>query len=689
MFSLPASDLVWDPSRQSLYVAVTAASTVNPGTVSVLDTTRARIVAQSSFGSAPFRMALTTDNQYLYVGLSTGGTVHRLSLPTLQSNLSFTLENGSSNQPYYAMQIAPLPGNARAVAIVQGESSAPTKGVGGVAIYDDTTRRTNVFRAQHVVDAIAWSQDGTTLYGTNVESTSFDFYKIAVGPDGASLSFKTSLGFNQSAIYLNLVNDLLYANGGEVMDPEQVKPVGMYHGPNGLLVAPDATHPIVFRLFPDYGSSDPDNNYIIQSYSRDRFTPIASIRVSGIDADVNGFPTAFIRTGDRSLAFATARGALFSIEGNFVGSTTPETVAAPTLTTLETGTSTGGASYTLRRMNVPASDIAWDGVRARLHLAIPGTTLFNPNTVTSIDPTTGHFAGSTNAGSDPSVLAISGDHSYLYVGIASASSVQRLRLGDGTFDSEFYLGRDEMFGAFQPKEIAVAPGQPRTAAVVRSRPNGVSPEHDGAAVFDDAVQRPAVGGNLTSVVVPGGNVGYLNGWLTDSITWGADSSALYGTDNETSSGQFSIYSVDATGLRYERRAGFSDPSEHLHFLNGRIYSDYGQILDIAGDSLVATLELGFRDHTYRALVAVDADLHKLFYLEITYPFNAQVVVYKVETFDLDTLAAIDSVTYSDLSIEKPRLEVMRFIRWGSDGLAFINREGELYLLSGAFVDGRP
>ncbi|HEU0068928.1 MAG TPA: hypothetical protein VFQ26_06655, partial [Nitrospiraceae bacterium] len=253
---------------------------------------------------------------------------------------------------------------------------------------------------------------------------------------------------------------------------------------------------------------------------------------------------------------------------------------------------------------------------------------------------------------------------------------------------EFYLGRDPLFGAFLPKEIAIAPGLPRTAAVVRSRPNGGSPEFDGAAIFDDAVQRPLVGGNLTSEPVLAGNVGYLNGSLTDSVVWGADASTLYGTNYETSSFDFSIYSVDAAGLHFVRNAAFNDPSKHLHFWNGRLYADRGQVLDVASESVVATLELGLRDHTQSVLVAVDPLLHKLFYLEITYPHGLY-VTYKWVSFDLDSLEPIDSLTYDDFSTEKPRLDVMRFVRWGTDGLAFINDEGELYLLSGAFVDGRP
>jgi hypothetical protein len=516
-----------------------------------------------------------------------------------------------------------------------------------------------------------------------------DFYKLAVTPSGVGLSTTTPIGFNHSALYLELVGGLLYANGGEVMEPEQAKPVGVYQGPPGLLVAPDSAHPIVFRLFPDYESSDPNNNYIIQSYNRDRFTPIAYIRISGIHADVNGFPTRFIRTGDRSLVFATARGHVFSIEGDFVASSTPAVVSTPTVATLVSDTSAGGEAYTLRRLNVSASDIAWDSVRGRLHLAIPSDAKFNPNTIASLDPASGQFTGSTNAGSDPNVLGISQDQSYLYVGIAGAASVQRLRMADRTFDSEFYLGRDPLFGAYTPKEIAVAPGLPRTVAVVRARPNDPSPEQDGVAIFDDAVQRPEVGGNLTSVIVPGGNVGFLNGPLTDSITWGADASVLYGTNNESSLGDFSIYAADAAGLHYERNANFVALGEHLHFANGRIYSDEGPILDIASETDVGNIDLGFRDHTQSALVAVDSSLRKLFYLQITYPYGSQIVAYKISTFDLDTFDPIDSITYIDQTIEKPRLKVMRFVRWGTDGLAFINRLGELYLLSGAFVDGRP
>ena len=691
VFSLPATDLAWDSVRQALYVAVPSGSSINPNTVSLLDTAGAKITAQQSVGESPLRLALTSDGQFLFVGLSASGNVRRLTLPSLQASLTLTLETSPSGPSYYAIQIAPMPGNANTVAIVQGDRGSSTRGIGGIAIYDDAVRRTNVLHGE-TIDAIAWSQDGSMIYGTNVESSSLDFFGLAIAPDGVSLATKTAIGFTSSAINISMVGGLLYANGGGVLEPTEARPVGEFaEEGSGLLVPPDSTSRIAFALFSDFGSSDPNDNFVLQSYDADTYTPIASIRISGVHADLDGFPTAFVRTGNGGLAFATAGGRLFTVEGAFVTSSSPDTVAAPTVTTVASDVSAGGAAYILNKLNIAANDIAWDAARANLRLSIPSFSRFNPNSITSFDPRTGQFTGALHAGSEPNAMAISDDRTYLYVGADGASSVRRLRLADEALDTEIYLGRDPLFGAFLAESVAVAPGSPRTVAVVRSRPLGGSPELDGVAIYDDAVRRPNLAGNLTSIVVPGGNVGYLNGPLTDAVVWGADTSALYGTNNETSSGDFSIYDVDAEGPHYIRNAAFTDPSKHLHFWNGRIYTDYGQVLDIGSDSIAATINLGFGDATNTAFayVVTDVDLRKLFYLEVTYPYFNSSVVYRFVTFDLDTYAPIDSVVYGDFTSDNPRLEVMRFVRWGTDGLAFINRKGELYTLSGAFVNGRP
>lgn len=682
MLSVAAADLVWDSGTQGIYLAVPEVSTLNSSTVSLLDPTSGRIVAQASVGETPGRLALSNDRQFLYAGLAGSGTVRRLSLPALQTTQTFTLDPGPSGRPYYAIQIAPMPGNSRTIAVVRGDRDGATRGVGGVAIYDDATRRPDIFDGE-VINAIAWTPDDSTIYGTNVEVSSRDFTRLNVGPNGVSLHTRTRVGFLRSAVSVAMVDGLLYANGGEVMEPAEARPIGRFVSPaTGLLVPPDVTRRIAFVLFPDLNAADPNDTFIIQSYDADRYTRIASIRLTGIRAGTDGFPTAFIRWGDRGLAFATIGGRVFLLDGGFVTSTIPDAATLPSVTTLTTGTSANGAVFTLKRINVAAKDLVFDRTRGLLYQSLSAGSSFNPNSVTAFDPRTEQFTGATYVGSEPDALAISGDDAYVYVGLEAASSVRRVRLADLTADIESYIGRDEQHGAYEPNAIAVAPGSAVTFAVTRRRQGGISPAADGVAIFDGRVQRPKVGGNLT----PGG---YLNGPLTSVINWGADATTLYAANTDTSLLEFSVFSVDAEGVTHQRNTNtpVNGVGGHFYYHSGLIYLDGGSVYDPAVDLERAKLELGFGDETDFAVVAIDSDLRKLFYLKTTYPSGGR-VVYKIDTFDMDTYAPIDSMEYFPDS-PASRIFLTRFLRWGTDGLVFLNTRGELYLLTGEFVNARP
>ena len=161
-------------------------------------------------------------------------------------------------------------------------------------------------------------------------------------------------------------------------------------------------------------------------------------------------------------------------------------------------------------LGVEGTDLAWNPSQQKLYVAVPAAASANQSTITVVDPIAGSIAGAQQLSSAASGLAISDDSQYLYAVTSGGTTIQRFTLPAITPDIAWPLGTDSMSGNSNlAGDIKVQPGAPHTIAVSLGEYGS-----DSVAVFDDAVERSAVGGGGINTV---GN----------SLQWKQDGSELY------------------------------------------------------------------------------------------------------------------------------------------------------------------
>lgn len=160
-----------------------------------------------------------------------------------------------------------------------------------------------------------------------------------------------------------------------------------------------------------------------------------------------------------------------------------------------------------------AWDLAWDSVRSRLYASVASDDARYPSEVVAIDPHTGAVVARLFPGEGPGRLAIADDASKLYVTLDGEAAVARIDLATFLPDLRFAVGSGDQ-GTQWAQDIEVMPGAPGTVAISRvqlvTRPN-----HDGVALYDDGVMRPAttpsaIGPNLIEFTSPTTVYGYHN-----------------------------------------------------------------------------------------------------------------------------------------------------------------------------------
>jgi len=329
----------------------------------------------------------------------------------------------------------------------------------------------------------------------------------------------------------------------------------------------------------------------------------------------------------------------------------------------------GGAStpavFTIA--NVPfvvsqaSNDLVWDSAHQLIYLSVPSLASANGNTVAALNPFTGSITSSQFAGSEPDVLAVSGDNQFLYAALDGASSVQRFTLPDLVPDISYSLGADPYFGPTFAVDLQVAPGLSHTTAASRGAFN-VSPYADcGMTIYDDGSPRPATSDSP--------------GQLYDSLQWGSDA-AIYAVNSEVTSFNFYVLTVDATGvnLNHDYQNEFSDFYIAIHYDTGtkQVYTDDGYVINPSNGQHVAAFQAA-------GLMIPDSTLNSAFFLGQT---QAQFGTpnFTIEAFDLTTFAPVAEVVVPNVQGNP-----LRFIRWGTNGLAFNDNAGYVYILNSPFV----
>jgi len=329
------------------------------------------------------------------------------------------------------------------------------------------------------------------------------------------------------------------------------------------------------------------------------------------------------------------------------------------------GTS-GGNNFAVLAVNQAARDIVYDPMNQVFYLSVPSMASSNPNTISVLDPAAAAVTSTQPTGINPNVLAISDDSQFLYAGVDGAASVQRFILPGPAPDVSYALGSNPNFGPYFALDLQVAPGAPRTTAVTLG--NIGAPE-GGITVFDDVTARP------TTAPGPVGG----NGLFFGSIQWGADATALYAANTETTGFDFYTLAVNSGGvtLNQDFQYVFRGFMDKIHF-------DVGTNLIYAEEGHVINPSTGLPVGNFNAVgpMVVDSTLNTAFFL------SALGSGATIQSFDLTHFTPIGSAT-----IPNATGTLSHLIRWGQDGLAFIstgvNGIGQIFLVGGSFVGPAP
>ena len=150
-------------------------------------------------------------------------------------------------------------------------------------------------------------------------------------------------------------------------------------------------------------------------------------------------------------------------------------------------------------------------------------------------------------------------------------------------------------------------------------------------------------------------------------------------------------SVDGNGVSqnkvYPGNLIFPIFDDDLHFdqTTKLLYNEGGQIVRPSDATVLGTFNAS-------GLVATDASLNRVFILGQTPVQSGDFSDFTIESFDQTSFAPIDTITISHV-VGTPSA----FVRWGSNGLAFVTRvgratdqnnigPGQLYVISGSFVN---
>jgi len=318
-------DILSDPQRQLIYLALPSTANSHPATVSVFAPTSSTIIASRLVGSDPNLLAISDDESVLYVGLFGSSAVQRLTLPDLIPDISYQLSNCPLYGPYHALDIQVAPGASHTTAVaLEGNASSP-RGLGGIAIYDDDVRRPTIAdgwcSTLNIYDSLQWGGSDTTLFASNNESINtsgqFPLYSLGVNNNGVSLNtvYPTLTTF-VSRIHYVPSSQLIYVDDGNVVSPTTGTVIGTFNtglitgtSQAGSYMVPDSTLGLAFFL-----GQTPNQflgtTYTIQSYDLVTRTLVGSMTVQ----NVLGFPWRFIRWGATGVAFNDDLGYLYAVD---------------------------------------------------------------------------------------------------------------------------------------------------------------------------------------------------------------------------------------------------------------------------------------------------------------------------------------------------------------------------------------
>ena len=625
--NLPTSDVIFDPGAQKMYASVPG-SAVGYGN-SVVPIDLAGNPGTPIFvGSDPDRLAISGDNQYLYAGLNGAAAVRRVHLGSQSAGLQFSL--GSSTRgagPLSALDIAVQPGNPGVVVVTERNNAGGFNNLEGIAAYADGVKLPNSLPSLAFPSAvIEFSGSPGVLYGYGIISTN---HKFAVDGSGITL-LNQFRGVLLGANDIDYDNGRIYGSNGQVIDPEGQTLIGAY--PASGPVLPDSGANRVYFVSSGNGVAT------VLAFDQQTYRPVGFLNIP-----ISGFPTRLIHCGANALAFRTTGNQLFIVP---LSSLQPYQPPAPVLTVRPDG---------VKQLTLPANDLLYNPHDQLVYASVPSVAGSIGNSITPFDPQTGAVQPSVFIGSEPYNLAISDSGDTIYAGLDGSAAVRRFDVSTKSPGLQFGLGNVSPTNDLRfADELAVAPGNSNLVAVSTFRLGSI-PSSAGIGLFDNGIERSGKA-NGDTVAVSGS---HLYSYSNQTSEFGVRKLAI------TSSG------LSQLGLAQNAISGFGS---RMVSAGGLLFGSDGAVVDPDSLALLGRFTRGDPG----IWIAADPANNRVYFL--SYGLGTAL---KLTAYDPRNFLQVGEVTLQN--IRPVDANVIKFIRYGANGLAFNTTDGKIFLLSTSLI----
>lgn len=393
---LRANDIVYDAKTKRIFASVPSSAGRIGNSIIRLDPATGGIGPAVFIGSEPGQLALSSGSQFLYVALNGAAAVRRYDMATQTAGLQFALGNDNFVGPYYAGDIAAVPGSPGSIAVNRVSSTG--SGQAGVAIYDNGIARPGRSSGSlPYMDALAFASP-TRLYSFENSISSLTFARLNVDASGAYVQDEASnvlTGYNDQII---VDGGLVFATNGQVLNPESLEllgkcsPVKLNPFFYTASVVPDAALNRVYFLTQANATSA-----TVLAFDRTTFLPVGALTVPGL----SGLGASLVRWGSHGLAFRTAKDpATGTLDGGQLVFIDSLDLPGLRSLTINSGVVGGAAAVGTVTLSQPAPPV---GVRVSLFLnnpqaaTVPATVLVPAGKLSATFPiTTRSAAASAN-----------------------------------------------------------------------------------------------------------------------------------------------------------------------------------------------------------------------------------------------------------------------------------------------------
>lgn len=387
VLNLPANDLVWDPFAQRIYASLPSTYGPSGNTIAVINPATGAINGYHFAGSEPGKLALSSDSQYLYVGLNGNGSVQRLLLPKFTADINVNLSTSQFGGLYVANDLAVSPADPHTYAVALGFSGCC--GSGPLEFFRDSTLLANSVSSPSFANIAFVS--ASTLYGYSSNALS----QVAVSSTGGTYVKQWNGLLEGNEIRYD--SGLVYSSGGQAFNPSTGLLVGTYDVTAGCCnsassVLPDSAINRVFAVgdsqFFNNNNGFTNSNFAVTSYNLSTFTPIGIANLSQFNNVTNA---AYIRWGSSGLAFLLASNCCNSPASQLVLLQSPmmlltsggKSNPVPLLSSLTPSSAThgrGNLAITIQGSSFfPGSQVSWNGTSLYAdYLSATQLTLYVP-----------------------------------------------------------------------------------------------------------------------------------------------------------------------------------------------------------------------------------------------------------------------------------------------------------------------